>query len=205
LGDSSIEQSVSRITVRNESLRGIIFFAYGIPWGRDYAFAGPDWLDSEKFDIVATFPAETSREVVRDMLQTLLSERFGLRTHPESRKLESYVLLVGKRGPKLQADTTGAEGAFIWGEDRVTCRAISVAGLANRLSGPAFKLGRPVVDMTGLKGAYDFTLNWSSDTVLAGPSVFTAIEEQLGLRLVARKAAFKIVVVDRVEKVPTGN
>ena len=204
LNDSAIEHSGGRITVRNESLRGIIFFAYGIPWGRDYALAGPAWLDTEKldaenFDIVATLPADTPRERVPEMLQTLLYERFGLRTHAETRKLESYVLLAGKRGPKLQADTTGAEGAFIFGEDHVTCRAISMAGLADRLSGPVFKLGRPVVDMTGIKGGYDFTLNWSDS------SVFTALEEQLGLRLVARQTAFRIVVIDHMDKVPTGN
>jgi uncharacterized protein (TIGR03435 family) len=199
----------SRITIENTSLREIVFFAYGIAWGKDYAVSAPAWLDAEKFDIVATHPAETSHDGVREMLQTLLSERFGLRTHHESRKLESYVLLVDKHGAKLHANTDGAEGAFIWGEDHLTCRAIGIAGLANRLSGPVFKLGRPVVDMTGLKGPYDFTLNWSSDAALAeghsGPSVFTALEEQLGLRLVARKTTFSILVIDQMDRVPTGN
>ena len=74
-----------------------------------------------------------------------------------------------------------------------------MAGLADRLSGPVFKLGRPVVDMTGIKGGYDFTLNWSDS------SVFTALEDQLGLRLVARQTAFWIVVIDHMDKVPTGN
>jgi uncharacterized protein (TIGR03435 family) len=195
----------SRLTIENTSLREIVFFAYGIAWGKDYAVSAPAWLDAEKFDIVATHPAETSRDGVREMLQTLLSERFGLRTHRENRKLESYVLLTDKHGAKLQADTDGAEGAFIWGEDHVTCRAFSMAGLASRLSGPPFKLGRPVVDMTGIEGAYDFTLKWSPDAALAGPSIFTALQEQLGLRLVARKTAFSIVVIDHMEKVPTGN
>jgi uncharacterized protein (TIGR03435 family) len=204
LNSSSIDRSGSRITIENASLREIIFFAYGIPWGRDYELFGPDWLDGEKFDIIATFPPGPARERVQEMLQTLLYERFGLRTHAENRKLESYVLLIGKRGPKLQPNTTGAEEAFIFGEDRVTCRAISMAGLADRLSGPVFKLGRPVVDTTGIEGAYDFTLNWSSDTALAGPSIFTALEEQLGLRLVARKTAFRIVVIDHMDRVPTG-
>ena len=209
LNDSSIEQSVSRVTVRNETLRGIVFFAYGLAWGRDYALSGPAWLDAEKFDIVATFPAATSRDSVQEMMRTLLSERFGLKTHRENRKLESYVLLVDKHGAKLQANTDGAEGAFIWGEDHLTCRAITVAGLASRLSGPVFKLSRPVVDMTGIKGAYDFTLKWSSDAALAdgqtSPSIFTALQEQLGLRLEARKTAFSIVVIDHMDRVPTGN
>ena len=199
----------SRIIIENTSLREIVFFAYGIAWGKDYAVSAPAWLDAEKFDIVATHPAETSRDGVREMLQTLLSERFGLKMHRENRKLESYVLLVDKHGAKLQPNTDGAEGAFIWGEDHVTCRACTMAGLASRLSGPVFKLGRPVVDMTGIKGAYDFTLKWSSDAAmaegLAGPSIFTALEEQLGLRLEARKTAFSIVVIDHMDRTPTGN
>ena len=199
----SIVRSGGRITVESTPLREIIFFAYGIEWGKDYAVSGPDWLDGEKFDIVATFPAETSLDSVEEMMRTLLSERFGLRTHRENRKLESYVLLVDKHGAKLQANTDGAEGGFTWGEDHVTCQAFSMAGLASRLSGPPFRLGRPVVDMTGIKGAYDFTLKWSSDFV--GPSIFTALEEQLGLRLEARKTTFSIVVIDQVNRVPTGN
>src|ERR1700722_13904602 len=113
--------SGSRLTIEKESLRMIVFFAYGIPWGRDYQLSGPTWLDAEKFDIAATFPADTSRDSVQEMLQTLLSARFGLKTHRENRKLESYVLMVDKHGAKLHANTDGAEGGFIWGEDHVTC------------------------------------------------------------------------------------
>lgn len=199
----SIVRSAGRITVHNESLKGIVYFAFGIAWGKDYAVSGPDWLDGGRFDIVATFPVETSLDSVEEMMRALLSERFGLQTHRENRKLESYVLLVDKHGAKLQPNTDGAEGGFIWGEDHVTCQAFSMAGFANRLSGPPFRLGRPVVDMTGLKGAYDFTLKWSSDAT--GPSIFTALQDQLGLRLEARKTAFSILVIDHLDKTPTGN
>lgn len=205
----SIEGSAGRIIIENTSLKEIIFYAYGISWGKDYALSGPGWLDEEKFDIVATFPSGTSRGSVQEMMQTLLSERFALRTHRENRMLESYVLLVDKHGAKLQPNTDGADGAFIFGEDHMTCRAITIASLASRLSGSTFKLGRPVVDMTGIKGTYDFTLKWSSDVALAdgqtGPSIFTALQEQLGLRLEARKTAFSIIVIDHMDKTPTGN
>ncbi len=192
-----------RIIIENTSLTEIVFFAYGIAWGKDYAVSAPDWLDAQKFDIVATYPAGTARDSVQEMMRTLLSERFGLKTHRENRKLESYVLLVDKHGATLHANIDGAEGGFIWGEDHVTCRAFSMAGLASRLSGPVFKLGRPVVDMTGIKGAYDFTLKWSSDA--EGASIFTALQEQLGLRLEARKTTFSILVVDHMDRTPTGN
>ena len=206
---SSISRPGGRLTIEGASLKEILFYAHGIAWGREYALSGPDWLNSERFDVVATFPPEPSRERVREMLRALLGERFGLRTHDENRKLESYVLLPARHGPKLTPNTTGAEGAFITGEDGLTARALSMETFADRLSGPVFRLERPVVDMTGIvvdmtgiKGAYDFKLNW---TVNADQSLFTALQEQLGLRLVARKTTFSIVVVDHVDKVPTAN
>jgi len=203
---SSISRSGGRITVEDASLRECIFFAFGIATGRDYELSGPGWLDSEQFDIVATFPPETSRERVREMLRTLLAERFALRTHYANRRLPAYALLVDKRGPKLRMESTASDGAFIWGEDQLTARAISMVGLADRLSGPVFKLERPVVDMTGIKGAYDFTLNWTLDGApvdgRSGASIFTALREQLGLRLEARKIVFRIVVVDHADREP---
>jgi uncharacterized protein (TIGR03435 family) len=205
----SLSRSGGRITVENSSLRECIAFAYGIATGRDYELSGPGWLDTEKFDIAATFPPETSRDRVREMLQTLLAERFHLKTHRENRKLESYVLVVGKRGPKLREGSAGSDGAFIFGDDHVTVRSFSMSGFADRLSGPVFGLGRPVVDMTGIKGFYDFTLNWAPVDAAAdsrsGASIFTALQEQLGLRLEPRKTTFRILVVDHADKVPTGN
>lgn len=205
----SLSRSGGRITVENFSLRECIAFAYGIATGRDYELSGPAWLDTEKFDIAATFPTETSRDSVREMLQTLLAERFSLKTHRENRKFESYVLVVGKRGPKVREGSTGGDGAFIFGEDHVTVRSFSMSGFADRLSGPVFKLGRPVVDMTGMKGVYDFTLNWAPDDASAdarsGASIFTALQEQLGLKLEPRKIAFRILVVDHADKDPPNN
>jgi uncharacterized protein (TIGR03435 family) len=105
--------------------------------------------------------------------------------------------------------STSNDGAFIFGDDHVTFRAFSIAGLADRLSGPVFKLDRPVVDMTGIKGVYDFTLNWAPSDAGAdgrsGASIFTALQEQLGLKLEPRKIPFRLVVVDHVEKDPERN
>jgi len=219
---SSISRSGGRITLENVSLRESIAFAYGIATGRDYELVGPAWLDSEKFDMIATFPPETSRDRVREMLQKLLAERFSLKTHRESRKVRSYALLVAKSAKAndksrslaalgmtshLRPAAAGDDGAFIFGEGRVTARAISMPSLADRLSGPVFKLERPVVDMTGINGAYDFTLEWAPDGVAADgrPSIFTALQEQLGLRLEARETTVGILVVDRADRIPAGN
>jgi uncharacterized protein (TIGR03435 family) len=206
---SSLSRSGGRITLDNLSLRECIAFAYDIPTGRDYELSGPGWLDAAKFDIVATFPPEHSRDQVREMLQTLLIERFELKTHIESKKFDAFALVVGKSGPKLGTESTETDGAFIYGEDHLTARGISTSALADRLSGPIFKLGRPVVDMTGIKGSYDFTLNWAPDDASANgilkASIFTALQEQLGLRLTPRKIAFRILVVDHADREPAGN
>jgi uncharacterized protein (TIGR03435 family) len=207
----SLSRSGGRMTLDNISLRECIAFAYGIATGRDYELSGPGWLDAEKFDMVATFPAETPRDRVREMLRTLLAERFELKTHTENRRLASYALVVGKQGPKLRMGTVGSDGdgSFTFGEDHVMARAISTTEFADRLSGSVFKLGRPVADMTGLRGVYDFTLNWAPDSVAgegrSGASLFTALPEQLGLRLEARKMTFRIVVVDHADRIPKEN
>ena len=207
--EGSISRDGGRFTVSNSSLRSVIAFAYGIATGRDYELSGPAWLEDRKFDIAATFPPQTSRDGVREMLRTLLNQRFHLTTHTETRKLPSYALVAAKNGPKPLVRSARADGAFIFGDDHINALGFSMAGLANRLSGRVFKLDRPVVDMTGITGIFDFTLNWAPDGIATGghsdPSIFTALEEQLGLKLVPRKLAFKIVIVDRVDKDPGEN
>lgn len=209
VNSSSISRSGGRITLENTSLRECISFAYGIATGRDYELSGPDWLDTKKFDIAAVFPAETSRDRVREMLRTLLAQRFSLKTHTENKKLKSYALVVAKRGPKLQAGTIGSDGAFTYDVGHVTVRAFTLQGFADRLSGPVFKLDRPVVDMTGIKGVYDFTLDWAPDGLSVDgrsrASIFTALQEQLGLKLDARQIVLRILVVDHADKEPANN
>jgi uncharacterized protein (TIGR03435 family) len=197
--------SHGRVTFDNASLYDCITLAYGIPAGRDYELSGPDWLDSEAFDIVATFPPGTAEPKVLAMVQRMLADRFGLQVHYETKDLQAYALTVAKDGPKLKRNTsTTDDGAFIHSEDRVVFRSFAMAGLASRLSGPAFHLDRPVVDRTDLKGFYDFTLNWSAKDP-TGPSLFTAIEEQLGLHLSTEKLPFRILIVDNVNRAPTAN
>jgi uncharacterized protein (TIGR03435 family) len=118
--------------------------------------------------------------------------------------------VVAKRGPKLK-ESSGGEDGLTWGEGRVTARAFSMAELADRLSGPIFKLDRPVLDMTDIAGVYDFTLEWAPDSAsssASGPgaaSIFTALEEQLGLKLEVREMVVRILVADHADKIPEGN
>ena len=94
-------------------------------------------------------------------------------------------------------------------EGRLTGRAAPMAALADRLSGPIFQLGRPVLDRTGLTGVYDFMLEWMPDSIAgadtSAPSLFTAVQEQLGLRLEAQKGPVEILVVDSMERTPAPN
>jgi uncharacterized protein (TIGR03435 family) len=197
------------VTFDNVSLRETIEFAYGIPPGRGDELVGPAWLDAEKFDIAATCPPETSRDRVLEMLRTLLAERFGLRTHRENRTLTGYALIAAKRGATLRPAVKPAEENLTFGEGRLAVTGMSMSSFAARLSGPIFKLGRPVVDMTGIAGSYDFILRWSPEaaqaTTDAAPSIFTALEEQLGLKLETRQLTVSVVVVDHAERVPSGN
>jgi uncharacterized protein (TIGR03435 family) len=186
------------LIIENVSLKRCIGMAYGVAEGRDYLFSGPDWLDSENFDISAKFSPGSDALI---MLQHLLAERFGLVFHREVRQFSAYALVVAKNGPKLHA-SEAPEGSYRFRAQGGHAEgfSISMGMLADRLSKPDFQLDRKVVDFTELKGTFDLKLDWSAE----GPSIFTAIQE-LGLKLEARKVPLEVFVVDRVSRVPTAN
>jgi len=209
-GPSSMRVIPGHVSMQNLSLRKILLNAYSIPDDREYAVIGPDWLSNERFDMEAAFPADTQIAQLRLMLQTFLADRFKLTAHKETRQLPNYTLVVAKGGAKItpaeagQGQTSGANGKF-------TATKISMGHFADLL---ARQTGFPVTDQTGLAGVYTFTLQWDpsaglnlgpSDTAPAGPSIFTAIEEQLGLHLASGKAPAEVVVIDHIEKMPTAN
>jgi uncharacterized protein (TIGR03435 family) len=213
-GVDRIQNSNGSLIIVNVSLKRCIGLAYGIEDGRDYLFSGPEWLDSERFDISAKYPPGTRRADSLLMLQRLLDERFGLRLHHESREFTVYALIVAKNGPKLPASPDSGAYRFSVQQGHAAGFALSMPMLADRLSRPAFHLDRQVVDMTGLAGTFDIALSWSPDASgsdvqtdgAAGPSLFTALQEQLGLKLELRKnIPFDVLVVDHAEKVPGAN
>jgi uncharacterized protein (TIGR03435 family) len=205
-GSSSIRSSTGRVAMENVSLKKVTLWAYGIPDDREYALAGPDLLTGEHFDIQASFPSDTSVEQVRTMTQTLLAERFKLVRHKETRQLPMYVLVVAKNGPKIhpveegQPRTSGRPGHF-------EATKVTMQHFADLL---ARFIGQQVVDQTGLQGVFDFTLEWSPEEMkpgaeATGASLFTALQEQLGLKLESRKGPVEVLVVDHIEKAPTEN
>ncbi|HKE27027.1 MAG TPA: TIGR03435 family protein [Bryobacteraceae bacterium] len=187
----------------NVSLRLLISRAYGLPEAQ--IEGGPGWLDSETYDInaKADTPLEMTREEARPSLQALLAERFRLRMHHESKQGAIYSLVVAKGGAKFKehagegrsaiSSSTGSGKAAIEG------RKTTMVRLVEYLSAQA---GRLVVDNTGLHGEYDFRVEWTTDEArdAPGPSIFTALQEQLGLKLDATKGPIDFIVIDQAEK-----
>jgi uncharacterized protein (TIGR03435 family) len=202
-GHSDIDVDGNLLRMNNVTLKACITWAFRMTDSQVY---GPDWLGSERFDIVAKAEAGKPQP---EMLASVLAERFKLAVHRETKELTIYALVVAKNGPKLKKvdpgedDTTSRRG-------HLTATRVSMSGLARFLAGPNVRLGRPVVDKTGLDGVFDFNLDWSPEgsqekAADALPSIFIALQEQLGLKLDAQKGPVEVLVVDHVEKIPTEN
>jgi len=199
-----------RVVYNNMSPKILIQIAYK---AADWEIAGgPGWLESDRYDVAATLPSGSSGDQIPAMLQALLAERFHLVVRREARELPVLGLTVAKGGPKLKPGDTGEQwtgGAVKGGifNGRLELHNIDMAGLAEALAG---RTGHPVVDMTHLTGAFDVSLKWTPDNAppgdakADGPSLYTALGEQLGLRLESTKAPVGVIVVDHMEK-PGGN
>jgi len=180
--------------------------AYGV--GPNQIVGGPPWFDSDHFEIVAKVDRDAGDHDLSLMLRTLLADRFQLELHRETRNLEAFVLEVAKSGPKLVKtaggdSTTNSSNAS--GHNQIDSRNMTMDRLAEILSR---QMSLPVVNRTGIEGAFDLKLQWTPDVdrllkpgeqTPEGVSVFTAIQEQLGLRLRSEKAPIEVLVIDRAE------
>ncbi len=199
--------------MQNLTLVDVIKFAYDVQ-SRQIE-GGPGWMDTDKWDIEAKSdtPGLPSPAQLREMVQKLLAARFALKFHEEKREMAAYALTVGKDGPKLTRSTdTSGLGGFTMGPLGVMHAEATMEDFAHVLQSDI--LDRPVVDETGLEGKWDFTLQWTPDeTQFAGmkvprpaedeanplPPLFTALQEQLGLKLEAQKTDVPVIVIDHVE------
>jgi uncharacterized protein (TIGR03435 family) len=195
-----------KFTGENLTLKTLISYAYEV---REFQTTGPAWLDSDRFDIAATVPEGTPAEQVPRMLRALLEDRFQLQTHRESAEQNVYDIVVERGGAKfldLHPDTPFTPN-FPAGQT-VKITNGSVASFGEYLSSD---LGRPVVDHTGIRGVYRLVLTYAKPNADGGapanpgPDLFTAVREQLGLRLEARKEPVEMLRVDRAERVPAEN
>ncbi len=243
-GDNMVQLFMShgKFTTKGETLKGIIKFAYDIKSDNQLS-GGPSWINSDKYDIEAKEEAsvadnlqklsfEEHAKQVRLMVQALLADRFNLKVSHQTKDLPVYALVVAKSGPKLTptevpqpaADGSSApkkafRGVRMMGPGQLSATNINIGLLADILSGQP-ELGRLVIDQTGLKGNYDWTLKWTPDQTAqmskgaddahatadappldsSGPSIFTALEEQLGLKLEAKKGPVETLVIESIEK-----
>jgi uncharacterized protein (TIGR03435 family) len=213
-GVDRIKRTGGSWIIENVSLKRLIGMAYGVADGRDYLLKGPDWLDTENFDIAAKFPPQTSDEQVLIMLQRLLDERFKLKLHREPHEFSVYALVVDKRGAKLRPVAhPGPSYRFSARGGHAVGMSVSMAQFADRLSRETVQIGRQVVDFTGLEGKFDLTLDWNPEgdrpenpgAASDRPSIFVALQQQLGLRLEPRKVSLDVTVVDAAVKVPLEN
>ncbi len=195
-----------RFNATHVSLRALLKYAYGV---RDFQIAQPpSWFDSQRYDIVAKSETDVPEESIKEMLQNLLADRFQLKFHRDPKEMQAYVLTVSKNGAKMTPVNTPEPGRVSRkGMGLIAGTHATAAQLAESLSDVALNgryiLDRPVLDRTGLSGVYDFTLTWTPETStpdLSGPSLFTALQEQLGLKLETQKAQVEILVIDHVEK-----
>ncbi len=193
-----------KFSASNLTLRELIAYAYLI---RDFQVTrGPGLLDSDRYDIQAkaNTPKEMTRQEVAPYLQSLLAERFQLKLHRETKEGSVYQLMIAKGGPKLKLHVgtggmTGISGSSGAGVASIEGSKVSMDRLADHLAG---KADRPVIDKTGLTGEYDLRLEWSTEQngVSSGPSIFTALQEQLGLKVESAKGPVEIIVVDSAER-----
>ena len=200
-----------RLVTSNTPLAMLINWAYQLDEGR--LLGAPKGLDAIRFDVAANAPEQDPvAGRMQLMMRTLLAERFKLVVHHETRELTAYTLVSDTGGPKVRALNTaepaGPNPFNMSDSGRLTGTRVTADMLAIVLSN---QLGRPVRNVTGFTGAFDFVLRWSPDAATATlddpdrPSLFTAVREQLGFRLVARKMPVDVIVIDHVDSTPTEN
>jgi len=226
-GLSGMRRDSGRFTVSNTSLRTLIRNAYRVP---DFTISGgPAWINTDAYDIEAKVEGEVERD---DILKGLLEDRFRLKVHRETKEGPVYVLTVAKGGPKLPpSNCVVVDPARIPAPPREVCRAnkggggvsnrvLNIAGLridepnAAGVTVPGLTfyfssiLERTIIDKTGLTGRFDIHLEFAGDSNApsddAAPSIFTAVQEQLGLKLESGKGPVETLVIDNVER-PSAN
>jgi uncharacterized protein (TIGR03435 family) len=196
-GHSGSHTRTGMIVMTGQTLKGLICAAYRV---KDYQVSGgPKWMDGDRFDINARAEGAANDTQLKDMLQTLLSDRFKLVFHHEEKIGPAYALVLLKSGLKITPveGSTGTNSNGSKGQLEVT--GMTMSRFAETLSR---ELKTPVTDLTATPGAYNFKLQWSTegDANDMQSALFAALQSQLGLKLESRKLSIDMIVVDSAEK-----
>lgn len=209
-GHSGSHSRTGMLVMQGQTLQGLLRSAYHLT--PNQVEGGPKWAESERYDINAKAegPAE-DRELMR-MLQSLLSERFKLKFHIEKKEFSGFAIVAAKGGLKIkpvaeERDKTHSNSNGLLAS--IEAEGVTMATVADQLSRA---LRMPVSDATGIGGAFSFKLEWTPDDLAAArtasgdkaaagpPTIFTALQEQLGLKLESRKVPMDVYVIDSAEK-----
>jgi uncharacterized protein (TIGR03435 family) len=199
--DSSSDQGLFR--THNLTLKRLMAMAYEVDVRQ--IMGGPSWVDSDSYDITARIRAEfAQREKLPELIQSLLADRFQLAIHREPRQIPGYELVVAKKGPKMERAKPDQVGSNIRSRNtHLTAENVTMEAFARSLSRNR-DIGELVVDKTGLTGGFMFELDWTPERADPPsddrPSIFTALQQQLGLKLDTAKVPIMAVVIDRAEK-----
>ncbi len=215
LSGASLRPTPDGYIANGITLRQLVQIAYSF-FNNQFVIGGPPWADSDKFDLEAKFDAShaASTKTLTDqqrieLLQPVLAERFQLKLHKEKKAFPVYNLVPAKGGLKFKVSLkpAGTECAIQAGQGAYVIASCTMKEFAEHMWYPA---GRTVIDKTGLTERYDFELHWTPDNTppnspnADGPSIFTAVQEQLGLRLEPGTAPLDVLIIDSAEK-PTPN
>jgi uncharacterized protein (TIGR03435 family) len=210
-----------KFTATNVSLKELIQYAYHM---QDFQISGTQgWMNSDRYDVIAKAEDRANEDQIRLMVRSLLAERFKLNVHLDEKQLPQYALVIAKDGLKMPRST---QDCSVPGDRSMPCGGFRLYQ-RSQLSGrnvPIFELidvlailtGRYVVNNSGLSGNFDIKLQWSPDETLAlgaetnappddpgGASLFTALQQQLGLKLESQRGPVPVLTVDRAEKPPS--
>ncbi len=201
---SGITTTKGRISMENVTLKRCIRSAWGVPEER--IAGGPKWIDDDRFDINAKADWPAGDPELMIMLQSLIVERFQLSFHRESKTIQGYALVVGKDGLQLKRSAPDAKFGI---HSTTDARMASIEAVACTMTALTKKLSEmlrlPVADLTEMNGQFDFRLEWIPDdmqpqSLSSGSSIFSAVQEQLGLKLESHKVPVEVLAIDHVEK-----
>jgi len=207
---SGVDSDPGLLRIQNQTLHGLVRIAYGV--NDSQVTGGPKWAEADRFDVIGKAGGPADSPELLKMMQALLTERFKLEIHREARTVTGFALVAAKSGVKMQA-ASGGESTSHGSRGQIDAKGVSMSTLAGRLSR---LLHAPVEDQTGATGGFNFTLKWNPDdpalrpmaadrpsTVVSDskdPSLFAALQEQLGLKLESRKVQMEMIVIDGAQK-----